>query len=60
MGQTLRLQGLPFRPDWEKVITPVVDFAVRQPGVDAGRIALVGLSMGGAPPPRPSAPMGNF
>ena len=55
MGQTLRLQGLPFRPDWEKVITPVVDFAVRQPGVDAHRIALMGLSMGGALAPRAAA-----
>ncbi len=55
MGQTLRLQGLPFRPDWEKVITPVVDFAIRQPGVDAGRIALMGLSMGGALVPRAAA-----
>ncbi|MGO9310919.1 MAG: alpha/beta hydrolase family protein [Spirochaetia bacterium] len=55
MGQTLRLQGLPFRPDWEKVITPVVDFAIRQPGVDARRIALMGLSMGGALAPRAAA-----
>ncbi len=55
MGQTLRLQGLAFRPDWEKVITPVVDFALRQPGVDARRIALMGLSMGGALVPRAAA-----
>ncbi len=55
MGQTLRLQGLAFRPDWEKVITPVVDFAVKTPGVDSRRIALVGLSMGGALAPRAAA-----
>jgi acetyl esterase/lipase len=55
MGQALRLQGLPFRPDWEKVITPVVDFVVRQAGVDAGRIALMGMSMGGALAPRAAA-----
>jgi len=55
MGQTLRLQGLPFRPDWEKVITPVVDWAVSQPGVDPARIALVGISMGGALAPRAAA-----
>jgi pimeloyl-ACP methyl ester carboxylesterase len=54
-GQTLRLQGLVFRPDWEKVITPVVDFAVRQPGVDSRRIALMGISMGGALAPRAAA-----
>ena len=55
MGQTLRLQGLPFRADWEKVITPVVDYAVRQPGVDPARIALIGISMGGALAPRAAA-----
>jgi pimeloyl-ACP methyl ester carboxylesterase len=54
-GQTLRLQGLPFRPDWEKVITPVVDFAICRPGVDASRIALMGISMGGALAPRAAA-----
>jgi len=54
-GQTLRLQGLAFRPDWEKVITPVVDFAIRQPGVDSTRIALMGISMGGALAPRAAA-----
>ncbi len=55
MGQTLRLQGLAFRPDWEKVITPVVDFVIRAPGVDPRRIALMGLSMGGALAPRAAA-----
>ena len=55
MGRVLRLQGLPFRPDWEKVITPIVDFSVRQPGVDARRLALMGISMGGALAPRGAA-----
>jgi pimeloyl-ACP methyl ester carboxylesterase len=55
MGKTIRLQGLPFRPDWEKVITPVVDYVVRQPGVDPSRIALIGFSMGGALAPRAAA-----
>jgi hypothetical protein len=27
-------EGLPFRPDWEKVITPVVDFALALPETD--------------------------
>jgi hypothetical protein len=55
MGKTIRLQSLPFRADWERVITPVVDFALRQPGVDASRIALVAFSMGGILAPRAAA-----
>ena len=47
--------NLVFRPDWEKVITPVVDFLVRQPGVDPDRIALIGNSMGGELAPRAAA-----
>ncbi|HTN13382.1 MAG TPA: alpha/beta fold hydrolase [Sphingomonadaceae bacterium] len=54
-GKVIRLQGLPFRPDWEKVVRPVVDLAVRLPGVDPDRIALMGLSMGGALAPRAAA-----
>jgi len=46
--EALRLQGLPFRPDWENVITPVVDFLIKQKYVDPDRIGLMGLSMGGA------------
>jgi len=48
-------QGLTFRPDWENVVTPVVDFALRQRGVDARRIALMGASMGGELAPRAAA-----
>ena len=54
-GTALRLQGLPFRPDWERVVTPVVDFAVGRPEVDRKRIALMGISMGGALAPRAAA-----
>ncbi|MET0389807.1 MAG: alpha/beta fold hydrolase [Polyangiales bacterium] len=54
-GKTLRLRGLPFRHDWEKVITPVVDFALAQRCVDAERIALWGESMGGYLVPRAAA-----
>lgn len=46
-GQVLRKQGLHFRPDWEKVVTPVVDYAVSRKDVDAGKITLWGVSMGG-------------
>jgi pimeloyl-ACP methyl ester carboxylesterase len=46
-GATVRDQGLHFRPDWEAVVTPVVDFAVALPEVDASRLVLIGTSLGG-------------
>ncbi|MFE6282208.1 alpha/beta hydrolase family protein [Streptomyces sp. NPDC057877] len=46
-GAVLREQGLVFRPDWERVVTPVVDFALGLPGVDPARLTLVGTSLGG-------------
>ncbi|MCB2228317.1 MAG: alpha/beta fold hydrolase [Desulfarculaceae bacterium] len=46
-GGVIRAQGLAFRPDWEKVVTPVVDWALARPEVDPRRLALMGLSMGG-------------
>lgn len=46
-GEALYRQGLFFRPDWEKVITPVVDLALGRPDVDSDRIALTGISQGG-------------
>ena len=54
-GEALRLQGLPFRPDWENVITPVVDYLIARKDVDPNRIGLMGLSMGGALAPRAAA-----
>ena len=47
--------GLTFRPDWENVVGPVLDFLTRQPGVDPGRIALLGVSLGGYLAPRAAA-----
>ncbi len=47
-GSMLFLRGIPFRPDWEAVITPVVDYLLGRPDVDPGRIALAGWSQGGA------------
>lgn len=54
-GQSLvlRKQGLPFRPDWEVVISAVLDelssLAGSRPqlGLDLTRVALAGVSMGG-------------
>jgi hypothetical protein len=47
-GAMLFQRGLGFRPDWEAVITPVLDYLTGRPDVDPGRIALVGWSQGGA------------
>jgi pimeloyl-ACP methyl ester carboxylesterase len=46
-GSTIREQGLHFRPDWEAVVTPAVDFALTVPEADADRLVLVGTSLGG-------------
>lgn len=54
-GSALRHHKLPFRYDWEAVVTPVVDFAIGLPGVDPDRIALLGMSMGGYLAPRAAA-----
>ncbi len=54
-GAVIRLQHLPFRPDWENVVTPVVDYAVSRPDVDTDRIALWGISLGGYLAPRGAA-----
>jgi hypothetical protein len=54
-GAALYETGLPFRPDWEAVVTPVVNFALTRPSVDPARIALLGLSQGGYWAPRAAA-----
>ncbi|GFK95814.1 2,6-dihydropseudooxynicotine hydrolase [Fundidesulfovibrio magnetotacticus] len=51
-GEMIVKQNLPFRSDWEKVVTPVVDFAMTLPGVDPRRMAIIGYSMGGYLVPR--------
>jgi hypothetical protein len=51
-GYGLWKQKLYFRPDWEKVITPVVDYALTRPEVDPRRIAIQGISQGGYWVPR--------
>ena len=40
-------QQLPFRFDWEEVVTPVVDYALSRPEVNGGQLVLMGLSLGG-------------
>lgn len=47
----VRLQ-IPFRPDWEAVLTPLIDEMIARPDVDPDRIAVMGLSQGGFWVPR--------
>jgi dienelactone hydrolase len=47
--------GVPFRPDWEHVITPLVDLLSERPEVDASKIVLYGTSQGGYWVPRAAA-----
>ncbi|MEU7045745.1 alpha/beta fold hydrolase [Streptomyces varsoviensis] len=47
--------GMFFRPDWEKVVGPVIDYALTRSEVDPDRIALFGNSMGGMLAPRAAA-----
>ncbi|MFF3751473.1 alpha/beta hydrolase family protein [Streptomyces sp. NPDC002018] len=46
-GAVLREQKLVFRPDWEAVTTPVVDYAVSRPEIAGDGIVLFGYSLGG-------------
>ena len=43
----LWLHDVPFRYDWEKVITPVTDYLLSRDDVEPERIALSGISQGG-------------
>ena len=46
-GAALREQRLVFRPDWEAVITPVIDFALTRHEIAPTQISLFGYSLGG-------------
>jgi pimeloyl-ACP methyl ester carboxylesterase len=54
-GSVLRHQNLPFRPDWEHVVTPVVELALTRKEIDPSRLVLVGKSLGGLLAPRAAA-----
>ncbi len=51
-GAALFRQQLHFRPDWEAVITPIVDHLLTRDDVDPTRIALSGVSQAGYWVPR--------
>lgn len=50
-------QGIPFRPDWEAVLTPALDTMLERSDVDPDRVAVIGVSQGGYWIPR--APRGR-
>ncbi|TWU71292.1 hypothetical protein ED733_001728 [Metarhizium rileyi] len=50
-----RQQNLAFIPEWDKVVTPVVDYALTRHEVDAKSIGLMGYSFGGYLAPRAAA-----
>ncbi len=54
-GEVIRQQKIPFRHDWESVVTPIVDYALTRPEVDPERIGLLGISFGGYLAPRAAA-----
>jgi hypothetical protein len=45
-------QNIPFRHDWEAVLTPVLDAVLSRPDVDEDRVALIGVSQAGYWVPR--------
>jgi dienelactone hydrolase len=51
-GQMLHDKGAFFRPDWEAVVTPTVDYLLQRSDVEPSKIALIGFSMGGYLAPR--------
>lgn len=51
-GAALREKQIYFRPDWENVAKPVVDYLISRPEVDPKKIAICGYSVGGYFAPR--------
>jgi hypothetical protein len=46
-GSMWFLRGIPFRPDWHRVISPIVKYLRGRDDVARGRIGLIGWSQGG-------------
>jgi hypothetical protein len=51
-GAALLQQGLVLRPDFENVLSPVLDYVGSRGDVDPGRVGLIGLSLGAHLAPR--------
>jgi dipeptidyl aminopeptidase/acylaminoacyl peptidase len=54
-GEPLRLRGVPSRPDYEVPTSAIVDYLETRSDVDADRIGLLGISLGGYYAPRGAA-----
>ena len=52
---TVHRQKLHFRPDWENVVTPVINYVLARKDVDPRKVALHGVSLGGYLAPRGAA-----
>ncbi|MDQ2770997.1 MAG: alpha/beta fold hydrolase [Bacteroidota bacterium] len=50
-----RAQNLGFINEWERVVTPVLDYCQQQPAVDMRQVSLLGYSFGGFLAPRAAA-----
>jgi len=46
-GQGESAPRFPIRADWSSVVRPIIDVLEARPDVDAGRVGLMGISMGG-------------
>ena len=51
----IRNPGLVFRPDYERPVKAVIDYALSRPDVDGEKLALIGYSFGGYFAPRAAA-----
>ncbi|MCC6312636.1 MAG: alpha/beta fold hydrolase [Thermomicrobiales bacterium] len=51
-GRPLIRDGMPMRPNWETVVTPVIDYALTRREIDPDNIVLSGWSFGGLLAPR--------
>jgi dipeptidyl aminopeptidase/acylaminoacyl peptidase len=52
VGEPLRLRNVPSRPDYEVTTSAFIDYLETRPDVDADRIGVMGISLGGYYAPR--------